>query len=92
MKAIWKNTIIAESEKTVVVEKNHYFPPDSVKMEYLTKSGNTYTCAWKGVCDYYDITVGKDVNKDAAWMYPTPTEPAKEIKGHFAFSHGVEII
>ncbi|MCH7882999.1 DUF427 domain-containing protein [Patescibacteria group bacterium] len=91
MKAIWKNTVLAESDKTIVVENNHYFPPESVKMEYLKKSGNQYQCKWKGTADYYDVAVGDEVNKDAAWMYLEPTEPAKEIKDHFAFWHGVEV-
>ncbi len=91
MKAVWKNTILAESNETVVVEKNHYFPPESVKMEYLKKSGNQYTCPWKGACDYYDVTIGGETNKDAAWMYPEPKEAAKNIKGRFAFWRGVEV-
>ena len=91
MKAIWNDTIIAESTETVIVEQNNYFPPESVKMEYLKKSGNRYKCFWKGVCDYYDVVVGDSVNKDAAWMYPDPTEAAKKIKGRFAFWKGVQI-
>ena len=91
MKAIWNNKIIAESDKTVAVENNHYFPPESVKMEYLKKSGNKYTCHWKGICDYYDVVVDGKVNKDAAWVYPEPTEAAKKIKGYFAFWRGVEV-
>lgn len=91
MKAVWRGKIIAESDKTVVVENNHYFPPGSVKMEYLKKSGNTYQCKWKGVADYYDVVVGGEVNPDAAWVYPEPTEPAKMIKGRFAFWKGVEV-
>ena len=74
MRAIWNNKIIAESDRTIVVENNRYFPPDSVKMEYLKKSGNQYTCRWKGVCDYYDVVVNGEANKDAAWVYPEPTE------------------
>jgi uncharacterized protein (DUF427 family) len=103
MKATWNNAVIAESDKTIVVESNHYFPPSSVKMEHLKKSGNTYICPWKGVCDYYDVVVGDPhlsdgasqkagVNHDAAWMYPEPKEAAKEIKGHFAFWRGVEVL
>jgi len=91
MKASWKNTVLAESDKTVIVESNHYFPPESVRAEYLKKSGNQYTCPWKGVCDYYDITVNGETNKDAAWMYPEPSEAAKKIKGYFAFWRGVEV-
>lgn len=91
MKAIWNNQVIAESDKTVIVEKNHYFPPDSVKMEYLKKSGNQYTCPWKGICDYYDIVVDGEVNKDAAWSYPESTPAAQKIKGYFGFWRGVEV-
>jgi len=91
MKAVWNNTVIAESDKTIVVESNHYFPPESVKMEFLKKSGNTYTCPWKGMCDYYDVVAGDKTNFDAAWMYPEPKEEAKQIKGYFAFWRGVEV-
>ncbi len=91
MKAVWNNTVIAESDDTVVVENNHYFPPESVKMEYLKKNGDTYTCRWKGVCDYYDVTVDGKTSKNGAWMYPNPTEPAKKIKSRFAFWQGVEV-
>lgn len=92
MKAIWNNEIIAETNDTVVVEGNHYFPPESVRTEYLMNSGNKYTCVWKGVCDYYNIEVGGKINKDGAWVYPEPTRAAQHIKGRFAFWHGVEII
>jgi uncharacterized protein (DUF427 family) len=91
MKAVWKNNIIAESDKTVVVENNYYFPPESVQMEYLKKSGNTYECNWKGITDYYDIIVDGEKNSDAAWVYPDPMPAAEEITGHFAFWKGVEI-
>lgn len=92
MKAIWKNKVLAESDKTVVVENNHYFPPDAVKMEYLKSSGTIYKCHWKGTADYYDVVVDGEVNKEAAWVYPDPTPEAKLIKGHFGFWRGVEII
>lgn len=91
MKAIWNGKIIAESEKTVVVEQNHYFPPESVDMSLLKKSGEHYQCAWKGLADYYDVVVGSEVNHNAAWVYPEPTERAKNIKGYFAFWMGVEV-
>ncbi|MBI2607861.1 MAG: DUF427 domain-containing protein [Candidatus Doudnabacteria bacterium] len=92
MKAIWNGKIIAESDDTVVVESNHYFPAASVKMEYLKKSGNKYTCHWKGVCDYYDVAVDGEVCQDCSWMYPEPTKPAQSIKGRFAFWQGVKIV
>lgn len=91
MKAIWNKKVIAESDDTVVVENNHYFPPESVKMEYLKKNGDTYRCHWKGVCDYYDVTVDGKTSKNGGWMYPNPTNPAKKIKGRFAFWQGVEV-
>ena len=91
MKAIWNNTILAESDKTIVVENNHYFPPESVKMEYLEKSGRTYQCSWKGLADYYNVVVGDKAEEDGAFMYSEPTEPAKQIKGHFAFWKGIEM-
>lgn len=91
MKAIWKGKTIAESDKTVVVENNHYFPPDSVRMEYLKKNGETYQCHWKGVAGYYDVVVDGESNHGAAWVYPEPTEQAKNIKGYFAFWKGVAV-
>ena len=75
MKAILNNQIIAESDDTVVVEGNHYFPPDSVKMEFLKKSGNTYQCHWKGLADYYNVVVGEQICADCAWIYPTTSSP-----------------
>lgn len=92
MKALWKNQVIADSNDTVVVEGNHYFPPDSVRMNFLRKSENKYTCHWKGVCDYYDILVNGEVNEDAAWIYPEPTKPARQIKGYVAFWKGVQVV
>jgi len=92
MRAIWKNEIIAESDQTVVVEGNHYFPPESVKKEYLKKSGDTYTCPWKGHADYYDVIVEGDTIKNGAFMYPDPSSAAARIKGYFAFWQGIEVI
>ena len=91
MKAVWKEKVIAEAEDTVVVENNHYFPANAVKMEYLKKSGDIYKCHWKGIADYYDVVVDGETNHNAAWVYPEPTEPAKNIRGHYAFWKGVEI-
>ena len=91
MKAIWNGTIIAESDQTVEVENNHYFPPDAVNMEYLKKTDAQYTCPWKGTCDYYEVTVDDETVEDGAWMYSNPSEAASHIKNHFAFWHGVEI-
>lgn len=91
MKAIWNNKVIAESGKTMIVEANHYFPAESVKMEYLKKNGETYTCPWKGVCDYYDVTVEGKTAKGGAWMYPHPKPEAENITGRFAFWRGVSV-
>ncbi|MBI4406546.1 DUF427 domain-containing protein [Candidatus Micrarchaeota archaeon] len=89
--AKWNGAVIAQSDKTVIVENNHYFPPDSVNKKYLKKSGKQYQCAWKGLADYYDVIVNEKTNPDAAWIYPNPTPPAKQIKGFFAFWKGVEV-
>jgi uncharacterized protein (DUF427 family) len=91
MKAIWNNTIIAESEKTVKLEGNHYFPSDSIKAEYFTASSSNSTCPWKGVASYYTVEVDGKTNKDAAWYYADPKAEAAEIKGHVAFWKGVNI-
>ncbi len=91
MKAIWKDTVIAESNNTVVVEGNHYFPPDSVKQQYLRKSEHHTTCPWKGIASYYDIVVGSHTNQNAAWYYPEPKEAAENIRGYVAFWHGVQV-
>lgn len=91
MKAIWNGVVIAESNDTKVVENNHYFPPQSVKKEYLTKSKNHTTCHWKGEASYYSIEVNGEVNKDAAWYYPAPKPMAKDLKNYIAFWKGVKI-
>lgn len=91
MKAIWKDTIIADSDSTIVVEGNHYFPPESVNMEFLRSTNTHSTCSWKGIASYYDVIVGGNVNKDAAWYYPDPNPVAVEIKNHVAFWRGVQI-
>lgn len=91
MKAVWNNQIIAESDDTVEVEGNHYFPPESVKMEYLTKNGEKYTCPWKGECDYYDVTVSDKTAKNGGWMYPEPKPEAEHVRGRFAFWQGVVV-
>ena len=91
MKAIWRDTVIAESSNTVVVEGNHYFPPDSVNSELFRESEKNTVCPWKGTANYYDVVVGQDVNQDAAWYYPDPKPAAKEILNHVAFWRGVTI-
>jgi uncharacterized protein (DUF427 family) len=89
MKAVWENKVLAESDKTVVVEGNHYFPPDSIKREFFAPSDTHSTCPWKGVASYYHVQIGEKSNADAAWYYPEPKEAAKSIKDHVAFWRGV---
>ena len=89
MKATWKGTVIAESDDTVVVENNHYFPLEAVGKEHLRPSNHHTTCGWKGVASYYDVIVGGEVNKDACWFYPTPKPEAANIEGRVAFWKGV---
>lgn len=91
MKAIWNNTVVAESDRTMVVENNHYFPSESVRLEYLKKNGGVYTCPWKGACEYYDVTVSGKTAEGAAFSYPNPTPAAKGIRGRFAFWKGVTV-
>jgi uncharacterized protein (DUF427 family) len=91
MRAVWHNTTLAESDDTVVVEGNHYFPPDSIRREYFSPSDTHTTCPWKGEASYYDVSVDGEVNKDAAWYYPSVKDAAAEIKGHVAFWKGVKV-
>lgn len=91
MKATWEGALLAESDQTIVVEGNHYFPPDSIKREYLAKSDKHTTCHWKGIASYYHIQVGDKQNADAAWYYPEPKSAAKSIKDHVAFWGGVKV-
>ncbi len=90
-RAIWNGVVIAESDKTEVVEGNHYFPPDTVKMEYFKPSDTHTTCPWKGVASYYTVVVNGQENKDAAWYYPDPKPAAKNIAGYIAFWRGVKV-
>ena len=92
MKATWNNTIIANSNQTLVIEGNHYFPPDSIKKEYFkTAIGVHTTCPWKGEASYYDIEIDGQINKGSAWYYSEPKESAKEIKNYIAFWRGVKV-
>jgi uncharacterized protein (DUF427 family) len=91
MKAIWHNEVLAESENTIVVEGNHYFPAESVNREFFRHSNTHTTCPWKGEASYYDIVVDEAVNRDAAWFYPEPKQAAEQIKGHVAFWRGVRV-
>jgi uncharacterized protein (DUF427 family) len=91
MKATWKGELIAESDQTIVIEGNHYFPPEAVNKQLLKPSGTTTTCAWKGEASYYSVEANGEVNKDAAWYYPNPKEAAKQIEGYIAFWKGVKV-
>ena len=91
MKAIWNNEVIAESDETVVVEGNHYFPPSSIKKEFFKETSTHTVCPWKGTASYYTVAVNGEENKDAAWYYPETSELAKNIKGYIAFWNGVKV-
>lgn len=92
MKAIWKDQVIAESEETLQLEGNHYFPKSAIKPEYFEDSETHTLCPWKGTASYYSVVVEGDVNRDAAWYYPDPKSAAREIKDYIAFWRGVSII
>lgn len=92
MKAVWKGMVIAESDNTVVVEGNHYFPPESVDRKLLVESTTVTFCAWKGTANYYHLDVAGDINRDAAWYYAQPKPAASQIKDHVAFWKGVSVI
>ena len=91
MKAVWNETVIAQSDDTVVVEGNHYFPATSLNREYIRESSNHTTCPWKGVASYYSLVVGDQVNEDACWYYPEPKDAASQIRDRVAFWRGVQI-
>ena len=91
MKAIWNDQVLAESDDTVVVEGNHYFPPTSINKEFFKDSDTHTTCPWKGEASYYSLDVEGKGNKDAAWYYPETSELAKNIKGYVAFWKGVKV-
>jgi len=91
MKAIWNGEILADSNETVVVEGNQYFPPSALNMQYFKKSGTHTVCSWKGTASYYDVEVAGKSNKDAAWFYPEPKSAASNITGYVAFWKGVEV-
>jgi uncharacterized protein (DUF427 family) len=91
VRATWNGSVLAESDRTEVVEGNHYFPPDAVKKELLRPSETHTTCGWKGVASYYSVEVDGKVNVDAAWYYPTPKDAAKNITDYIAFWKGVEV-
>lgn len=90
-RACWNGAVIAESDRCVVVEQNHYFPPEGVRWERLVQSTTLTECEWKGVASYYHVVVGDMVDRDAAWCYPAPMEAAESIRGHVAFWNGVVV-
>jgi uncharacterized protein (DUF427 family) len=92
MRAIWHDKVLAESDDTVVVEGNHYFPPDSIRREHFRTSNHQSICPWKGTASYYDVLVDGEVNANAAWYYPQPKEAAKEIRDRVAFWRGVQVL
>jgi uncharacterized protein (DUF427 family) len=92
MKAIWNGATLAESDETVVVEGNHYFPADAINKEFFRASETHTVCSWKGTANYYDVVVDGNINSDAAWYYPTPKDDAKEIENYVAFWKGVEVV
>lgn len=91
VEAIWNDQVIAHSDRTVVVEGNHYFPREDVDTSMLEKSGTTTECPWKGTARYYTLDCDGQRNEDAAWYYPEPKAPAARIKDHIAFWKGVEV-
>jgi uncharacterized protein (DUF427 family) len=91
MRATWKGTTIAESDDTVVVEGNHYFPRESVRSELLQPSAKSTHCPWKGDASYFSLAVDGETNEDAAWYYPAPKDAAAQIKDRVAFWRGVEV-
>jgi uncharacterized protein (DUF427 family) len=91
MKAVWNGAVLAESNDTVVVEGNHYFPPESINKQHFASSDTHTHCPWKGEASYYSVEVDGKVNKDAAWYYPTPKDAAQNIKGYVAFWKGVVV-
>jgi uncharacterized protein (DUF427 family) len=89
--ATWNGAVIAQSDKTIEIEGNQYFPFDSVERGYLVDSATTSTCSWKGEANYYSLNVNGDVNTDAVWVYRSPKDAAKEIANYVAFWRGVEV-
>jgi len=91
VQAVWNGEVIAESDSTVVVEGNNYFPREAVRDDVLRESSTTSRCPWKGKASYFSVVAGGQTNEDAAWYYPDPSAAAKEIAGHVAFWKGVEV-
>jgi uncharacterized protein (DUF427 family) len=92
MKAVWNRAVLAESDDTVVVEGNHYFPPESLAREHLVESEHTSWCPWKGTASYFDVQAGGERNRAAAWVYRRPKRRAERIRGRVAFRRGVDVV
>ncbi len=90
-KAIWNDQVLAQSEETVMVEGNHYFPHEAVNWEFFKENDTHTVCPWKGTASYYDVVVDGEVNRNAAWYYPAPSNAARQIKDHVAFWRGVKV-
>ena len=90
-KATWEGAVLAESDRTIEVEDNQYFPPDAIHKEFFKPSEQHSVCPWKGTASYYDVEVGGKRNAGAAWYYPEPKSAAKNIKGYVAFWKGVKV-
>lgn len=91
VRAIWNEAVLAESDQTIMVEGNHYFPPDSIEKDFFKTSDSHTTCGWKGLASYYDVEVSGKTNRNAAWYYPSPQPAANKIAGYVAFWHGVKV-
>ncbi|MDE1765606.1 MAG: DUF427 domain-containing protein [Thaumarchaeota archaeon] len=91
MKAIWNGVILAESDKTIMVEGTHYFPPEAIKKEFFHPSQTKTRCGWKGEASYYSVTINDTANMDCAWYYPQPKPAAQNIKDYVAFWNGVKV-
>ena len=91
MKATWKGEVLAESDNTVVVEGNHYFPADSIRREHFRENETHTVCPWKGLASYYTVTVDGEANADAAWYYPDPKPEAEQVRDRVAFWKGVKV-
>ncbi|MCP2292393.1 DUF427 domain-containing protein [Nocardia amikacinitolerans] len=92
VRAVWRETVLAESDDTEVVEGNHYFPADAVRREYFEPSEHHTVCPWKGTASYYTVTVDGERNPDAAWYYPTPKPDAEMVRDRVAFWRGVDVV
>lgn len=91
MRAVWNHTVIAQSDHTIMIEGNHYFPPESLRREHFRDSSQHSVCPWKGTASYFDVVVDGEVNPGAAWYYPEPKSAAAEIRGYIAFWRGVTV-